>query len=166
MARLSLSLSSAGIWLSRSGRSGASPVWRPVISTARTSSVRSSIPRWVLRQTRRMRTLCLRTFQSLLPSAAQQAHSKDAVEGGLRIRCHTLPGKVSRSDVPRGGKQQQRPDLAPIRDLHGQCLPTRLSVLKAGIVWSGSDSRSKFSTPPVVCLNALPVSGSSASLRA
>ena len=42
--------SSAGNWLNRSGRTGASPIWLPVISTARTSSVRSSIPRWMLRQ--------------------------------------------------------------------------------------------------------------------
>ena len=56
-----------GIWLSRSGSTGASPMWLPVISTARTSSVSSSIPRWIFRQTRRLGPPCLRACHS--PSA-------------------------------------------------------------------------------------------------
>lgn len=44
----------SGIWLRRSGKTGASPMWLPVISTARISKVSSSIPRWILRQTRRL----------------------------------------------------------------------------------------------------------------
>jgi len=45
---------SSGIWSRRPGRIGASPMCLPVISTARISSASSSIPRWSLRQTRRL----------------------------------------------------------------------------------------------------------------
>ena len=81
--------SSAGIWLSRSGRPSASPIWFPVISTARTSSVCSSFLRWILRQTRRLGSPRLRAFHSPSPSilipvlsAARQGHAKHDPERG------------------------------------------------------------------------------------
>ena len=49
-------------------RRSPSPMWLPVISTARTSSVSSSMPRWILRQTRRFAPPCLRACHSPSPS--------------------------------------------------------------------------------------------------
>ena len=54
----------AGVWRDRSARTGASPVWSPLISKARTSSLRSSVPRWILRQTRRLGPPCLPAVHS------------------------------------------------------------------------------------------------------
>ncbi len=45
-----------------------SPMWLPVSSTARTSNVSSSIPRWTLHQTRRLGPPCLRACHSPSPS--------------------------------------------------------------------------------------------------
>jgi hypothetical protein len=47
-----------------SGSMGASPMLLPVTSTARTSSVSSSMPMCILRQTRRLEPPCLRAFHS------------------------------------------------------------------------------------------------------
>ena len=56
------------IWPRSSGSIGASPMSLVVTSIARTSSVCSSIPRWILRQTRRLAPPCLRAFHSPSPS--------------------------------------------------------------------------------------------------
>jgi hypothetical protein len=62
---------SGGIWLSRSGNIGASPMLLLVTSTACISSVCSSIPMYILRQRRRLGP----------PTVRQSKHSFD--ERGL-----------------------------------------------------------------------------------
>ena len=83
------------IWLRRSGNTGRSPKWLQVNSTARTSSVSSSIPRWILRHTRRLgRRACADVTRPRLdPHAADQ--------------------------------QVQWAPIAPIRDIHRRCLQAR-----------------------------------------
>ena len=57
-----------GIWSSRSGSMGASPTSLVVNSAALISNDFSSIPMWILRQTRRFVPPCLRAFHSPSPS--------------------------------------------------------------------------------------------------
>src|SRR5690606_27887201 len=86
--------SPAGIWLSRSGRTGASPIWLPVTSTARISSVCSSIPRWILRQTRRLGPPCLRACHSPSPSTLMPVLSISRCSGPLEPRYGMLTARV------------------------------------------------------------------------
>ncbi|AMJ49561.1 hypothetical protein APX01_18625 [Cereibacter sphaeroides] len=58
---------SGGIWSSSSGSIGASPTSLMVSWAARISSDFSSIPMWILRQTRRFGPPCLRAFHSPSP---------------------------------------------------------------------------------------------------
>ena len=60
---------SGGIWLSKSGRMGASPMLLLVTSIVRISNVCSSIPMCILRHRRRLDPPCLRAFHSPSPSA-------------------------------------------------------------------------------------------------
>lgn len=60
---------SAGIWFRSYGNTGASLMLLLMTSTARTSSVSSSMPMCILRQRRRLGSPCLRAFHSPLHSA-------------------------------------------------------------------------------------------------
>ncbi len=75
--------SSAGIWASRSGSIGASPTLLDVTSTARISNVCSSIPRWILRHTRRFEQPCLRVCHSPSPSTLMPVLSMSWCSGPL-----------------------------------------------------------------------------------
>ena len=70
-----------GIWFKRSGNTGASPMLLPVTSTARTSSVSSSIPMCILRQIRRLEPSCLWAFHSPSPSTDRQGIACDVPRG-------------------------------------------------------------------------------------
>ena len=76
-----------------------------VISTARTSSVSASIPRWTLRQTRRLGPPCLRAFHS--PSTLMPPRRFARTGGAYRL------------DVDQ---EVQRTLRGPMRDVHRQCL--------------------------------------------
>jgi hypothetical protein len=144
-----------GIWSSNSGNIGASPTSLRVISTALISSVFSSIPRWILRHTRRLAPPCLRAFHSPSPSTLIPVLS--AARQGIAQQC------------PRGDQQVQRTLGPPMRDVHrkgllaplGECtihLPGsgRLSVLKSATSQSRPIRQSRLSTNPVVCRSAIP----------
>lgn len=62
---------------------GASPMLLPVTSTARTSSVSSSILMCIFRQIRRLEPQCLRAFHSPSPSALMPVLSMSRFNGTL-----------------------------------------------------------------------------------
>ena len=74
---------------------GASPTLLPVTSMARTSSVSSSIPRWILRQRRRLGPPYLRAFHSPSPSA----FSPSALIPVLSIRRCRGPFEAAKRDI-------------------------------------------------------------------
>jgi hypothetical protein len=123
---------------------GASPTSLLVTSTARISSVCSSIPRWTLRQTQRFAPPCLRAFHSPSPLDLDPCAVDQQMQRTLRR---------SMRDVHRKGL------LAPL----GECairLPGngRLSVLKSGTSQFRPIRQSRLSTNPVVCRRAMPKS--------
>lgn len=97
--------------------------------TARTSSVSSSIPRWILRQTRRFGPPCLRACHSPSPSTLIPVLSISRWSGPLEPRY----GMLTARDFWR-----------------------RLSVLKSGTDQSRPTRRNRLSTNPVVCRSAMP----------
>ena len=79
--------------------------------TARTSSVSSSIPRWILRQTRRLGPPCLRAFHSPSPSTLIPVLSIRRCSGPLEPRYGMLTASVfwRRDSVLKSGPAQFRP---------------------------------------------------------
>jgi hypothetical protein len=118
-----------GIWSSSSGSMGASPTSLVVNSAARISSDFSSIPMWILRQTRRLEPPCLRAFHSPSPSTLIPVLSTKQVQRALR---------------------------AAVGDVDLQGLLAADRVLKSGTAQSRPISRSRLSTNPVVCRSAMP----------
>ncbi len=72
---------SGGIWSSRSGSIGASPISLVVNPAARISKDFSSIPMWILRHTRRLVPPCLRAFHSPSPSTLMPVLSTKRCNG-------------------------------------------------------------------------------------
>ncbi len=108
---------------------GASPMLLLVTATARTSSVSSSIPMWILRQRRRLGPPCLRAFHSPSPSALMHVLSINRFKGPVLQRY----GRLTFSVFWR-----------------------RHSVLKSGTTQSSPTSRNRLCTKPVVCRNGIP----------
>jgi len=117
--------SSGGIWLIKSGSTGASPILLLVASIARISSVCSSIPICIFLQRRRFDPPCLRAFHSPSPSALMPV---------LSIRRCSGPAD------PRYGRATVN------------VLCRRHNVLKSGTAQSSPTNLSRLSTNPVVCL--------------
>lgn len=107
----------------------ASPTLLVATSTARTSSVSSSIPICILRQTRRLGPPCLRAYHSPSPSDLMPVLSMSRFSG---------------PKPPRYGR------------FTFSILWRRHWVLKSGIAQSRSMSRSRLSTPTVVCRSGKP----------
>ena len=108
----------------QTGQTGASPMWFPVISTARISSVFSSIPRWTLRQTRRLELPCLRACHSPSPSAAasRPSHRQRATLPQRLVVGRPVPGLVARRYVSAHGRQLPRwiHERNPLPDLRNK----------------------------------------------
>jgi hypothetical protein len=110
-------------------RRSPSPTSLVVNSAARISSVFSSIPIWILRQTRRLEPPCLRAFHSPSPSTFMPVLSTKRCSGPCEPRSGMATFKV---------------------------FWRRLRVLKSGTAQFKPISRSRLSTKPVVCLSAMP----------
>ena len=100
-----------GIWFRSSGSMGASPMLLLVTSTARTSSVSSSMPMCILRHMRRLEPPCLRAFHSPSPSALIPVLSMRRFNGP---RSHDKAGSRSvfaerRQRVLKSGTAQSNP---------------------------------------------------------
>jgi len=111
------------------GSMGASPISLLVTFNALTFSVSSSIPRWILRQTRRFGPPCVQAFHSPSPSTLIPLLSIKRCSGPTDPRYGILTFRV---------------------------FWRQLSVPKFGTVQFRSINRSKLSTKPVVCLKAMP----------
>jgi hypothetical protein len=115
---------SVGIRLRRSGRTGASPMWLPVISKARISSVSSSTPRWISCQVSHVAPLVRATTASPVGTT------------GLARMPHAFALALDPGAIDR---QVQWTPGATATDVHSQVLRRRDRVLKSGT--SGSPCR-------------------------
>jgi len=96
-------------------------MWFPVISTAQISSVCSLIPRWILRQTRRLGPPCLRACH-LLPGSGLLANHERAPTPSTLIPVLSAARQGIAQRCPRGDQEMQRALRAKIGDVHGEGL--------------------------------------------
>lgn len=122
--------SCAGIWFRSSGNIGASPIWCPLFSTARTSRVCASILGRTLRQMRRLEPPRFRRFHrpprpryGMFTSSVFCQRHKVLTSGTVQSDPVSFSGLCTRPVVWRGGIRTAPPVLASYAWPNRPCRP-------------------------------------------